>query len=225
MWNIRSHARRFPVHTGTLTPSIAHPNRFLNHLKLFSAGFLTFRGGKIKNCTVSGDKTNDFECAPGSWLALSVKPYRACQLSQRESPWHDGKVSGQTITLSGFARGSLFEGAVAQRLRGFQSAEHKKSFSEATWIFCMEPNSFGVTRGEQPLVCNGDDRGQRPKQGGAVGAAACRMRVPRKARSRRREPQPAASRASKVAGAFLVLFWHAKENVSGGDALAKGMKL
>ena len=43
-------------------------------------------------------------------------------------------------------------GAVAQRLRGFQSAEHKKSFSAATWIFCMEPNSFGVTRGEQPLV-------------------------------------------------------------------------
>ena len=199
MWNIRSHARRFPVHTGTLAPSIAHPNRFLNHLKRFSAGFLTFRGGKIKNCTVSGDKTNDFECAPGSWLVLSVKPCRACQLSQRESPWHNGKVSGQTITLSGFARGSLFEGTVAQRLRGFQSAEHKKSFSEATWIFCMEPNSFGVTRGEQPLVCNGDDRGQRPKQGGAVGAAACRMRVPRKARSRRREPQPAASRASKVA--------------------------
>ena len=161
MWNIRSHARRFPVHTGTLTPSIAHPNRFLNHLKLFSAGFLTFRGGKIKNCTVSGDKTNDFECAPGSWLALSVKPYRACQLSQRESPWHDGKVSGQTITLSGFARSSLFEGAVAQRLRGFQSAEHKKSFSEATWIFCMEPNSFGVTRGEQPLSRCGEGGVQR----------------------------------------------------------------
>ena len=94
-------------------------------------------------------------------------------------------------------------GAVAQRLRGFQSAEHKKSFSEATWIFCMEPIFFGVTRGVQPLVCNGDDRGQRPKQGGAVGAAACRMRVPRKARSRRREPQPAASRASKVAETLL----------------------
>ena len=100
MWNIRSHARRFPVHTGTLTPSIAHPNRFLNHLKRFSAGFLTFRGGKIKNCTVSGDKTNDFECAPGSWLALSVKPCRACQLSQRESPWHNGKVSGQAAQLA-----------------------------------------------------------------------------------------------------------------------------
>ena len=85
----------------------------------------------------------------------------------------------------------------------------------------MEPNCFGIIKGEQPLVCNGDDRGQRPKQGGAVGAAACRMRVPRKARSRRREPQPAASRASKVAGAFLVLFWHAKENVSGGEEFYK----
>ena len=39
----------------------------------------------------------------------------------------------------------------------------------------MEPNIIGVTRGVQPLVCNGDDRGQWPKQGGAVGAAACRI--------------------------------------------------
>ena len=85
----------------------------------------------------------------------------------------------------------------------------------------MEPNCFGIIKGEQPLVCNGDDRGQRPKQGGAVGAAACRMRVPRKAQSRRREPQPAASRASKVAGAFLVLFWHTKENIPGGDTFFK----
>ena len=54
-------------------------------------------------------------------------------------------------------------------------------------------------RASSPRGGNGDDRGQWPKQGGAVGAAACRMRVPSKARSRRREPQPAASRASKVA--------------------------
>ena len=39
------------------------------------------------------------------------------------------------------------------------------------------------------FCCNGDDRRQRRKEGGAVGAAACRMRVPPKARSRRREPQ------------------------------------
>ena len=48
-----------------------------------------------------GSRINDLECAAGSWLALSVKPYRACQLSQRESPWHDGKVSGQTTKLAG----------------------------------------------------------------------------------------------------------------------------
>ena len=50
----------------------------------------------------------------------------------------------------------------------------------------MEPNCFGVTRGEQPLV--------------------------------------RASRASKVAGAFLVLFWHTKENVPGGDVSCKKAK-
>ena len=32
----------------------------------------------------------------GSVLALSVKPYRACQLSQGESPWHSGIVSGSS---------------------------------------------------------------------------------------------------------------------------------
>ena len=41
----------------------------------------------------------------------------------------------------------------------------------------MEPNIIGVTRGVQPLVCNGDDRGQWPKQGGAVGAAASKMQA------------------------------------------------
>ena len=35
------------------------------------------------------------------------------------------------------------------------------------------------------------------------------------------QPLIRASRASKVAGAFLVLFWHAKENVSGGEPLYK----
>ena len=40
----------------------------------------------------------------------------------------------------------------ARRASDSKSAEHKKSSSEATWIFCMEPNSFGVIRGEQPLI-------------------------------------------------------------------------
>jgi hypothetical protein len=56
----------------------------------------------------------------------------------------------------------------------------------ATWIFCMEPNRFGIIKGVQPLI--------------------------------------RASRASKVAGAFLVLFWHTKENVPGGDVSCKKAK-
>ena len=98
-----------------------------------------------------------------------------------------------------FARKNTQPCHTVRRVSDLKSAQHKKSSSAATWIFCMEPIRFGIIKGEQPLVCNGDDRGQRPKQGGAVGAAACRMRVPRKARSRRREPQPAAFRVSKVA--------------------------
>ena len=124
-----------------------------------------------------------------------------------------------------FARKNTQPCHTVRRVSDLKSAQHKKSSSAATWIFCMEPICFGIIKGEQPLVCNGDDRGRRPKQEGAVGAAACRMRVPRKARSRRREPQPAASRASKVAGAFLVLFWHAKENLSGGEELHKSQEI
>ena len=46
-----------------------------------------------------------------------------------------------------------------------------------------------VRRVKKPL-CNSDDRCQRQKQGGAVGAAASRMRVPLKARCSRWEPRP-----------------------------------
>ena len=35
------------------------------------------------------------------------------------------------------------------------------------------------------------------------------------------QPLIRASRASKVAGAFLVLFWHAKENIPSGDTFFK----
>ena len=46
-----------------------------------------------------------------------------------------------------------------------------------------------VRRTKKPQ-CNSDDRCQRQKQGGAVGAAASRMRVPPKARRSRWEPRP-----------------------------------
>ena len=96
-----------------------------------------------------------------------------------------------------FARKNTQPCHTVRRVSDLKSAQHKKSSSAATWIFCMEPIRFGIIKGEQPLIRNGDDRGQRPKQGGAVGAAACRMRVPPKARSRRRVPQPVGSSASK----------------------------
>ena len=70
---------------------------------------------------------------------------------------------------------------------------------------------FGIVKGEQPLSCNGDDRRLRRIQGGAVGAAASRMRAVAK------QTLGAATRRFQrveIAGAFLVLFWHAKENIS-----------
>ena len=70
------------------------------------------------------------------------------------------------------------------------------------WSFCFVEAFLGlggwirtastrriVRRGKKPL-CNSDNRCQRQKQGGAVGAAASRMRVPRKARRSRWEPRP-----------------------------------
>ena len=88
----------------------------------------------------------------------------------------------------------------------------------------MEPNFFGIIKGEQPIVCNGDDRCLRQKQGGAVGAAACGMRVPPKARSGRREPQPVASSASKSLAVFWYSFVRQKSTIQAEKRFEKGIK-
>ena len=56
----------------------------------------------------------------------------------------------------------------------------------------VDSNSCGdvAEDGAKTAQCNSDDRCQRQKQGGAVGAAASRMRVPPKARRSRWEPRP-----------------------------------
>ena len=56
----------------------------------------------------------------------------------------------------------------------------------------VDSNSCGdvAEDGAKTVRCNSDDRCQRQKQGGAVGAAASRMRVPPKARRSRWEPRP-----------------------------------
>ena len=78
----------------------------------------------------------------------------------------------------------------------------RSSIRTGCWIFCFVETFSGLsgrirtaaalsqkTAQKQPL-CNSDDRCQRQKQGGAVGAAASRMRVPPKARCSRWEPRP-----------------------------------
>ena len=89
-------------------------------------------------------------------LALSVKPCRACQLSQRESPWQCGKVSGSSAKFAGVSAPP--GGAVAQRLRGFKSAEPEKTVKRSSrrtgvnlQFFSGGAHFFGVKRGEQPL--------------------------------------------------------------------------
>ena len=87
----------------------------------------------------------------------------------------------------------------------------KKAFSEAASFFPFRQLLRGLKGASSPFLatattaaCGGyreELLGQRP--------AGCERQ-----RSRRWEPQPVGSRASKVAGAFLVLFWRAKENIS-----------
>ena len=82
------------------------------------------------------------------------------------------------------------------------SLHQKTSTYESTlrFLFCckarltgrVDSNSCGdvAEDGAKTAQCNSDDRCQRQKQGGAVGAAASRMRVPPKARRSRWEPRP-----------------------------------
>ena len=89
-------------------------------------------------------------------LALSVKPCRACQLSQRESPWQCGKVSGSSAKFAGVSAPP--GGAVAQRLRGFKSAEPEKTVKRSSrrtgvnlQFFPVEPSSLGLKGASSPF--------------------------------------------------------------------------
>ena len=72
-------------------------------------------------------------------------------------------------------------------------------FGRAVFVICSEPllnrgarhpASAAQLSAPQFGKCNGDDRSQRLKQGGAVGAAASKTRAPLKVRSGCWEPQP-----------------------------------
>ena len=122
MWNIRSHARRFPVHTGTLTPSIAHPNRFLNHLKRFSAGFLTFRGGKIKKCMVLGAESTIWNArreagqpSQSSPVGLASSPKGRALGMTAKFPGRPQRLRVRLLPLGGAVARSAAEGVIRVR--------------------------------------------------------------------------------------------------------------
>ena len=71
----------------------------------------------------------------------------------RERVVADSGILQRWLSAEAFTRQKMHKLIrTARRASDSKSAEHKKSSSEAAWIFCMEPNLFGVTRGEQPLV-------------------------------------------------------------------------
>ena len=110
----------------------------------------------------------------------------------------DASLLGQTEYYDQMDR--MKRAAAQQKEWEARAAEPSQPAADSSADRALAGQDLSVADATAPLKRgNGDDRGQWPKQGGAVGAAACRMRVPSKARSRRREPQPAASRASKVA--------------------------
>ena len=92
--------------------------------------------------------------AAGKGLALSVKPCRACQLSQRESPWHGGKVSGKAVNFAG--GNAPPGGAVAQRLRGYKWRSEKSvkaiAPTGAALAFLCFDFFFRIVKGVQPLA-------------------------------------------------------------------------
>ena len=102
------------------------------------------------------------------------------QLSQRESPWHVGQV------YAGRAKHDV-PGTVVLRCLGSRQLDKERCPEVAA--LCSKARSFASyqTLGVQskaarhasgsPSGSNGDDRRQWRKQGGAVGAAASRMRA------------------------------------------------
>ena len=79
-------------------------------------------------------------------LALSVKPCRACQLSQRESPWQCGKVSGSSAKFAGvsaplFSREGAWNELPQAKPIGFASSLPEGAFGMAVQ-FPVEPQSL-----------------------------------------------------------------------------------
>ena len=72
---------------------------------------------------------------PASVLALSVKPYRACQLSQRESLWRNRTLCNSNRKASRYAKASPFgRGGTAQAVTERASLLNSPSLAFARQI-------------------------------------------------------------------------------------------
>ena len=126
-------------------------------------------------------------------------------------------------------RGRHEKGAARPFQTPKELSKHKNASRFAKRIFCTSPvygSADGVTFSQNFTFCKGVKSAAKQQMGKSATAttAACggyreellgqRPAGCERQRSRRWEPQPVGSRASKVAGAFLVLFWHAKENLA-----------
>ena len=95
---------------------------------------------------------------------------------------------------------------------------------EALKIFAQASRAGRSPASDAPQFskCNGDDRSQRLKQGGAVGAAASKTRAPLKVRSGCWEPQPGGTfptallRQSRFLLPAFPENWGARLRISGG---------
>ena len=115
------------------------------------------------------------------------------------------------VSAAGGGRRRCKKGAACPFQTPKELSKHKNASRFAKRIFCTSPvfgSADGVTlqqnftpckgvksaakqqMGETRKKCNSDDRRLRRIQGGAVGAAVSRTRVPLKARSGRWAPQP-----------------------------------
>ena len=73
--------------------------------------------------------------SPASVLALSVKPYRACQLSQRESLWRNRTLCNSNRKASRYAKASPFgRGGTAQAVTERASLLNSPSLAFARQI-------------------------------------------------------------------------------------------
>ena len=145
----------------------------------------------------------DLKCPPlrsGQYLAEKLFLFCVCRGLRENEPSQALRASspeGRAKTVEGTLLASPFERLppVGGRCRTATKRDKvsPKVTERALPLPCGElpPQRLrGLSIGEAKKKCNGDDRRQRRIQGGAVGAAVSRTRVPLKARSGRWAPQP-----------------------------------